>query len=409
MTTLPAPEKSSPDTARRPHAAPTRRRRHWLRWLVVTVVLLLLVAFGAGGWYFSGRIGSQALGSTPASYLPAYNDVQVVAVAGSSVTLKKGPDVADNFDASGIYALAWAGGTGHIGKPTVNADGTVTRPLTVTSGVPPVVNQMAGVDRSYWFGSPPAGFDYPMQEVMVGQYPAWYFPAGTTSPTTIAVVVHGQNGSRLDGLRVVEVLEQRQLPSLVITYRNDVGAPKDPSGRLQFGQTEWQDVDAAVAWALSRGAKDVVLVGQSMGGAVVAAFLEKSTRTDKVSAVVLDTPMLSLSEVVRYGARAALPGGLAAPDPLLWTAKQLATWRYGVDWAAVDYLDDTSWLKVPTLTIHGTGDPTVPVSVSEQLRDAKPDLVRLEEFPGALHVESWNFDRDRYEQVLGAFIAPYAD
>jgi hypothetical protein len=49
------------------------------------------------------------------------------------------------------------------------------------------------------------------------------------------------------------------------------------------------------------------------------------------------------------------------------------------------------------------------VSVSEQLRDAKPDLVRLEEFPGALHVESWNFDRDRYEQVLGAFIAPYAD
>jgi dienelactone hydrolase len=409
MTTLPAPEKSSADTVRRPPAAPTRRRRHWLRWLVVTVVLLLLVVFGAGGWYFSGRIESGALASTPAPYLPAYNDVQVVAVSGSAVTLKKGPDVADNFDAAGSYALAWQGGTGHIGTPIVNANGTVTRPLTVASGVPPVVNQMAGVDRSYWFGNPPVGFDHPMEEVMIGQYPAWYFPAGTTSPSTIAVVLHGQNGSRLDGLRVVDGLEKAKLPSLVITYRNDVGAPKDASGRLQYGQTEWQDLDAAVAWALSKGAKDVVLVGQSMGGAVVAAFLEKSTRSDKVSAVVLDAPMLSLDETVRNGARTALPGGNAVPEPLLWVAQRLTSLRYGVDWAATDYLDDTSWLTVPTLVLHGTADPTVPVSVSRTLKELEPDLVDLEEFPDALHVESWNFDPDRYEQVLRAFVAGHAD
>ena len=72
-----------------------------------------------------------------------------------------------------------------------------------------------------------------------------------------------------------------------------------------------------------------------------------------------------------------------------------------MDWSAVDYLDDTSWVRVPTLVVHGTGDPRVPVTVSQQLAAAEPELVTLETFPDALHVESWNFDRARYTDLVG--------
>ena len=75
-----------------------------------------------------------------------------------------------------------------------------------------------------------------------------------------------------------------------------------------------------------------------------------------------------------------------------------------MDWSAVDYVDDTSWVRVPTLVVHGTGDPRVPVTVSQQLAAAEPELVTLETFPDAQHVESWNFDRARYTDLVGSFL-----
>jgi pimeloyl-ACP methyl ester carboxylesterase len=224
----------------------------------------------------------------------------------------------------------------------------------------------------------------------------------------VAIFVHGQNGTRMDGLRFVQSAHRAGLPALLISYRNDTGAPADPSGRLQYGATEWRDLDAAVAWAQGQGMKRVVLAGQSMGGAVVAAFLEHSSRRGVVTAVLLDCPMLSLPQMVSNGAGSALPGGLPVPGSIIWVAERIAAVRYDVDWSAVDYLDDTSWLTVPALVLHGTADPTVPVATSEQLRDAKPGLVKLVEFPKALHAESWNFDMYRWDGEVVGFLRPRA-
>ncbi|MDC5697321.1 lysophospholipase [Intrasporangium calvum] len=403
MTTIPAPEKPSASRHRPP--VPTRRHhRHWLRRLVITVVALLLVVLGVGGWYFSGRIYSGALQSTPGQPLPGYDDVEVVAVTGSQVTLKKGPDANEAFDSAGRYALVWEGGHGLIGPATSNPDGSVTRDLVVVSGTAPSIGQQAGLERAYWLASDTEAMGLTRQDVLIGEAPAWYFPNGAVSPQRMAIFVHGQNGIRENGLRFVDVAQGLALPVLDITYRNDLGAPKDPSGRLQYGATEWADLDAAVAWAMGRGASDIVLVGQSMGGAIVAAFLENSDWAAVVSRVVLDAPMLSLGDAVKHGARAALPGGLAVPDPILWSAQLLTTWRYGVDWAAVDYLDDASWLRVPALVTHGTEDGATPVSTSQRLVDARPGLVRLVEFPDALHTESWNFDPMRWNQEVADFL-----
>jgi fermentation-respiration switch protein FrsA (DUF1100 family) len=125
-----------------------------------------------------------------------------------------------------------------------------------------------------------------------------------------------------------------------------------------------------------------------------------------VSRVVLDAPMLSLGQVVDNGARTAMPvTGGAVPTPVIWAAEQIASLRFGLDWSAVEYLDDTAWVRVPTLVVHGLDDPTVPATVSQELATEVPDPVTLQEFPGALHVESWNTDRARWTQVVTRFLS----
>lgn len=383
------------------------RRRHWWRW-VAGVVVVLLVGFLAAAWYFSGRIYSGALASEPYTYPPPYDEVRISSVADGRVTLDTAAEAAPSFDAPSSYGLVWDGGTGFVGPArTVDAD-TVVRDFTPASGTTPATGALADLDRRYWVGPDPSGLGIPWSEVTVdgpdGALPAWYFP-GDGDVTTTAVVVHGQNGSRLDGLRVVDTVHAAGMPALVITYRNDAGAPADPSGRLGYGATEWPDLEAAVSWATTHGASDVVLVGQSMGGAVVASFLEHSSSARSVSRVVLDAPMLSLHQAVQYGAREAMPGGYAVPGPLLWAAERVAALRYGLDWTAVDYLDDTSWVTVPTLVTHGAADSRVPVTVSEQLGSAVPDLVTVRVFPRADHVESWNTDRAGWTQLVSDFLA----
>jgi pimeloyl-ACP methyl ester carboxylesterase len=118
--------------------------------------------------------------------------------------------------------------------------------------------------------------------------------------------------------------------------------------------------------------------------------------------------MLSLDQVITWGAREALPGGLAVPGTITWVAERIAGLRFGIDWGVVDYLDDTRWLTVPALVTHGTADPTVPVAMSRQLRDAAPALVRLVEFPDAMHAESWNADRSRWDAAVTTFLTPLA-
>jgi hypothetical protein len=350
--------------------------------------------------------------------MPAYDDVEVVAVQGvtgasrggdaptGSVSLARAADAPDNFDAPATYSLAWEGGWGIVGPATSRPDGTVTRSLVVRHGGPPVTGQPAALNRASWLGDPaPPGFTLAKTDVMVGANPAWFFPATDGSTDTVAIIVHGQNGNRSNVMRFVEPATAAGLAVLDITYRNDLGAEADPSGRLQYGQTEWRDLDAAVTWARDRGSTDVVLIGESMGGAIVAAFLEESAQADLVSKVLLDAPMLSLGETVSWNSRDAMPvvGG-AVPAPVIWAAEQITTLRFGVDWPEVDYLDDTSWLRAPTLVLHGTDDQRVPVTVARTVKAAQPELVTLVEFPDALHTEAWNWDPGRFQEVVSSFL-----
>jgi alpha-beta hydrolase superfamily lysophospholipase len=207
---------------------------------------------------------------------------------------------------------------------------------------------------------------------------------------------------------VLPVFQEAGVPSLSITYRNDAGAPQDPSGLLRYGLTEWKDLEAAVLHAQREGAERVVLYGVSMGGGIVMAFLQRSGVTEPVAGVVLDAPMLDFSETVDDNAsREPLPVlGVPLPSSLTAVAKWIADQRFDVRWDELDYLSDTdAYGEIPFLVFHGADDTTIPVTTSRRFAKLEPRTVTLVTCPDADHVECWNVDSEGYALTLGTFIA----
>ena len=107
-------------------------------------------------------------------------------------------------------------------------------------------------------------------------------------------------------------------------------------------------------------------------------------------------------------APAAQPGGRpgGAPQELLGPAERMVEWRAGVDLSEEDQLAHAAHLRAPVLVLHGTADAVVPIADSRRLATRLPTRVRLVEFPGAGHTESWQSDPAQYEAVVRAFLAP---
>ena len=149
-------------------------------------------------------------------------------------------------------------------------------------------------------------------------------------------------------------------------------------------------------YALSQpGARDVVLIGHSMGGGIVVKFLYESPLAGSVTGVVIDSPVMDFEAPVDLGARERnLPGFVAA------TVKWTATLRFGVDWDAMDYLKDVDRLDAPILLIHGEDDTRVPIETSDKLAELRPDLVTYSVYPDTTHADAWNVDSERYEREL---------
>ena len=192
---------------------------------------------------------------------------------------------------------------------------------------------------------------------------------------------------------------QLGFPALMITYRKDEGAPANRDGFLRYGQTEWEDLEGAVTYALQHGAQGVVLIGYSMGGAIVANFLYQSSLKDRVRSVVLDAPMLNFNATIDLGVRQK-----GYPVLVASVAKAFAKFRFGVDWAGLNYLKGANSLNAPILLFHGDADTTVPEETSVALAKARPDLVEYISVPGALHVGSWNRDPEAYEAAVNIFL-----
>ncbi|HET7485740.1 MAG TPA: alpha/beta fold hydrolase [Solirubrobacterales bacterium] len=379
-------------------AAAAWSRRHARALAVAAVALLVAIGLGvAASWHFS----SVAL-------VPDHSEwpleTRVEAVGPGRIVLSRD----DHSSQPGVYGLDWQAGHAIVGSILTEGDNTVTRRLRDVRGylVPEI---KVGFDSHVYSGDPGETLGLPFRSVGIpdplGPMPAWLVPPpprGTRPATgqTWAIVVHGHNDNRQNDLRIAPTLRNAGLTSLLISYRNDLGAPSSPDGLYHLGETEWADLAAAIRYALAHGAHRIVLIGYSMGGALIAQLMERSPLAGRVNAIVLDAPVLDWRSLLEFNAEQMnLPGFLSLP--VQWTIDA----RIGPNWDSLDALDHTEDFHLPILLFHTAEDDLVPISTSEAFASSLPHWVTYHRVPIGGHTEAWNVNPASYDARLKRFLS----
>lgn len=316
----------------------------------------------------------------------------------------------------GVFSLFFDGGNGHarIGRimSYSPSERTVQREVeAVYSG------ELGTARRGWWSGAVypgPAELGLPFEDVMVdvdgGQAPAWLVPAVVdTSPAIWGIMVHGRGTTRIECLRAVRTVRELGLTSLLVSYRNDGLAPSAQDGRYGLGTTEWRDVDAAIGYALANGAREVVLFGWSMGGAICLQTADLSPHRHIIRALVLDAPVLNWVNVLAHHAHLnKIPYAVGRYGQLMLghaLGRRLTGLAAPVDFKSMDWEARAVELRTPTLILHSIDDEYVPYEPSANVAAKNPEMVTFEPFTGARHTKEWNVDPQKWERVVTAWLA----
>jgi alpha-beta hydrolase superfamily lysophospholipase len=340
-------------------------------------------------------------------------DVRILGSDDGTITLSRTMDSLT----PGQYGLWFSGDTGHarVGEiRAVDEDRVVRQLLNVEFG------DLASARRgrfSGWFYLGPGDLGYPFQDVEVptpvGPAPAWLIPTEAGTSDDWVIMVHGRAVRRQECLRGVPTFREAGYTSLIVSYRNDGDAPNSYDHRYALGDREWQDVAAAIDYALGHGAERIVLMGYSMGGATVLQTVTRAANADAVRGVVLDSPVVDWVTALHFqGVVNRLP------RIVQWATLQVLTRRWGrfvtgqeeaIDLERLDIVQRAGELRVPILLLHSNDDGYIPATASRALAAVRPDIVTYEEFSVARHTRLWNYDAPRWTQAIKRWLESLAD
>ncbi|TDW74379.1 putative alpha/beta-fold hydrolase [Curtobacterium sp. PhB25] len=324
-----------------------------------------------------------------------------------TVTIERTADT----ELQGRYSLWFGAGTGHmrVGEVLGATDTTVTRRIIAIDAGDPTAARRGRWGG--WFYLTPGELDVPVEDIDIptpnGPAPAWVVRADDPDAPW-AVLVHGRGVTRAETIRAVPVFRAAGYSVVLASWRNDGVAPPSMDGRYGLGSTEWEDIDSVLRWLSAQNAQSVVLMGWSMGGAVVLQTLLRSRFAGLVDGVVLESPVVDWHAVLKSQSQL-----MGLPRPVRKVAQRLlrtpvlhrlAGLQRPVDLRELDMVTRSAELTVPILLLHSDDDGFVPSSASHDLARARPDLVRLEVQTTARHTKLWNHDADWFDARILAWL-----
>jgi alpha-beta hydrolase superfamily lysophospholipase len=324
-----------------------------------------------------------------------------------TVTIERTADT----ELQGRYSLWFGAGTGHmrVGEVLGTTDTTVTRRIIAIDAGDPTAARRGRWGG--WFYLTPGELDVPVEDIDIptpnGPAPAWVVRADDPDAPW-AVLVHGRGVTRAETIRAVPVFRAAGYSVVLASWRNDGVAPPSVDGRYGLGSTEWEDIDSVLRWLSAQNAQSVVLMGWSMGGAVVLQTLLRSRFAELVDGVVLESPVVDWHAVLKSQSQL-----MGLPRPVRKVAQRLlrtpvlhrlAGLQQPVDLRELDMVTRSVELTVPILLLHSDDDGFVPSSASHDLARARPDLVRLEVQTTARHTKLWNHDADWFDARILAWL-----
>lgn len=313
----------------------------------------------------------------------------------------------------GQYSFWFTHESGHarLGPIVASTPTTVTRRIL---GVD--LGDLASARRGRltgWFYLTPADLGVSFEDVAIetplGDAPAWLIPSVDPASSRWAIHVHGRAVRRPETLRAIPIFRDAGFSSLVVSYRNDSEAPRSDDFRYALGDREWLDIDAAMRYAVAHGARQIVLVGWSMGGATVLQALTRSSVGDRVTGVVLESPVVDWIAALDFQVRLRrLPIFVRSFVILLFKSRWGRIFTGLAEPLDIDRLDFVSRAKEldrPVLIMHSDDDGFVPSTASRALAIARPDIVTYQAFEVARHTKLWNYDRVRWEAAIREWLA----
>ena len=369
----------------------------------LTVISFALAGVLTALGYSSIRMARKIV--TPAVRLA---DTRILSLdtAAQTITLSKTPDTR----LPGRYGLFTSGTADYIKLGSVLSEDDVSVKRKLLTHIPSDARLSPDAATSGWYYSHPDELHLPFTPELIGSAvgpcPAWLFPAGAGDVWVIQV--HGRGTTRAECLRAVPVFHSLGITSLVVSYRNDGDAPRSRAGTYALGATEWRDVDAAVGFARRRGARRVLLMGWSMGGAIALQVSLNSAHRDAIAGLILESPVVDWRIVLDYQARAlrvpAAVSGLAIGALRSEWATPITRSGSAIPFDRLDVVSRAHELRHPILILHSDDDGFVPSDASHHLVAARPDLVELQVFQVARHTKLWNYDQERWSESIRSWV-----
>ena len=394
-----------------------------------SLIFILLLVLGGAGWYFSGVIYNGGLNPefTDSSSIGTAEDrVIVTNITANSIQLNVEEELWGPLLERGIYGIIGQNGDALVGNILSTSGTVVERELLELNGTIVEGDRIRGTSlvireenngykilgTSGWSGQAEEGVYTPKSvsnldyetifyKSDLGEFPAYLTKEGDTG---IVIFVHGYRGdySRevFAKMRAGDLVNMGYR-SMIISYRNDRGLPKDPSGIYQYGATEWRDLDAAINKALEF-SDNIVLWGTSGGGGPVSSWLVNTDDKNKIKGIIYEAPVINFWESVEVNGAARFPW---LPSQLFSYFKIFTEVRYGVDFSEMDFTDAVINSTIPTLLFHGDDDEWVPVSMSDLIASERKENFTYIRYENVGHVTSWNADPDNYVYQLDTFLS----
>lgn len=206
----------------------------------------------------------------------------------------------------------------------------------------------------------------------------WFIPAAEPGKTLL--FFHGNAGNISHRLDALAIFHRLDLNVLIIDYRGYGRSEGSPSE-----QGLYQDAEAA--WRYLRrekgvAARDIVLYGHSLGGAVAAWLAARQTP----GALIVESSFTSIPDIAAE---------------LYWflPARLLARLRY-------DTLENIRQVNCPVLIIHSRDDEIIPFEHGRRLFEAAREPKRLLAIHGD-HNGGFLLSQPRYEQGVRTFLDAY--
>jgi alpha-beta hydrolase superfamily lysophospholipase len=311
---------------------------------------------------------------------------------------------------SGQSSLFWDSRRGHALVERVDAGDGMTssyKLLKLYSRKLPKAGD--SVWLSGWLGNRPEHFELEqsVSEVrMLNGTRAWLFD---NSSDKWVIHIHGRRAHMGETLRNVSQFASLGYSQLAISMATDPKPHGLGIGKSNLGQTEWKEIEDAVSFAKSSGAKEIILFGWSQGALITGQFLMRSADTSSITGVIFDSPLLDYRSTMRLHATKQGFGEEAGDRVIqaIVSSKSVRALGYkNIDVDSLSLVNNTSAGTIPLLVLFSGNDGYVAIEDVHKLPLVNSE-VRLVEIAGARHCRLYNHDRVKYQQAIATWLSDY--